>query len=681
MASDPHHRTPDDAAASKKASTGGTDGDASAPEALLANVGHELRTPMNSILGFADLLMEMDLTGEQLAYVKLLRQSGSQLLAMINNLLDYSKAAASRIEIDAIAFDLRVLVEDVAYALAIQAEQKGLELACHVDAGVPVYVVADPQYLRQILNNLAGNAIKFTAAGEVVIEVQMISGPGTAGNDDRHAVLEVTVTDTGMGIAPDRHELIFERFVQADPTIARQFGGTGLGLTITKQLVELMGGTIRVESDPGKGSRFRFSLPVGLSAEIAPPPRTARRDITGLRILVADANATYRRILMKMLMNFGCSPMAVSSGATALEMLERRSGGDRPIQLLIMDLTLPDMDGFSLVKAVGERTVLHSLRMIVLTSMTQRRQAQRLAALGCHGYLTKPVREGVLYDVIREVVSDGAARGAAAPLVTRHSIAERKFKGIRILLAEDNHINAQMTRKVLTNSGYSVVIVPDGEKAVRATARENYALVLMDMKMPCMDGQTATRQIRAREAESGGKRLPIIGLTGSTLRSDTEACLTAGMNAVAAKPIHPRDLLEMVDRVLSQPAHGPAEPPAADPPEPPPIDIDEALERALGDQEFLRELIDVFIQSLGDQLRALQEARTVGRTDLIEETAHKLKGSAGNLCAGAVKEIARQLERAAQAENDAEVHRLLAALFREAERLKAFVSRGEWIKA
>lgn len=612
------------------------------PETLLANVGHELRTPMNSILGFADLLMDMDLTEEQLTYVKLLRQSGSQLLSIINNILDDSKAAASKIEIDAISFDLRVLVEDVAYALAIQAEQKGIELVCHVDADVPAHVVADPQYLRQILNNLAGNAIKFTSEGEVVIEVTMAAGAGAP----EHALLLVSVTDTGMGIAADRQDLIFERFVQADSTIARQFGGTGLGLTITKQLVELMGGDIRVESTPGAGSRFWFTLPVRLANQTGKALPPVRPDITGLRILVADANATYRRILMKMLTNFGCSPVAVSSGLVALEVLDRRRNGDRPFDLLIMDLTLPDMDGVSLMEAIRTRSMLKDLRLIVLTSMSQRRQARQLAALGCRGYLTKPVREAVLCDVIRAVMGNGAAPDTAArTLVTRHSVAERKFKGIRILLVEDNHINAQMIRKVLTNSGYSVVIASDGEKAVRAIERERYDLALMDVQMPRMDGLTATRRIRAAETEMDRGRLPIIGLTASSLNSDRDACLAAGMEAVAVKPVHPKDLIALVDAVLQRQG----EATAGDAPETPPIDVAQALERAMGDRAFVEELVGVFEGSVGDQVQALDAALSAGRWDTTMEIAHKLKGSSGNLCAEGIHQAARKLETAATA--------------------------------
>lgn len=647
------------------------------PETLLADVGHELRTPMNSILGFADLLMDMDLTEEQLTYVKLLRQSGSQLLSMVNNILDYSKAAASRIEIDAIGFDLRVLVEDVAYTLAIPAEQKGIELACHVAADVPSQVVADPQYLRQILNNLAGNAIKFTSAGEVVIEVKIPAGAGEAGQAADHTVLEVSVSDTGMGIAPDRHALIFERFAQADPTISRQFGGTGLGLTISKQLVQLMGGDIHVDSVPGKGSRFWFSLPVGILPEAEETTPLDRRDITGVRILVADANATYRRILMKMLMNFGCSPMAVGSGAAALDAMERRRASGRAFDLLILDLTLPDMDGVSLMEAINARSTLTDLRRIVLTSMTQRRQARQLAALGCHGYLTRPVRETVLCDVIREVMSRRGASKAAAPLVTRHSVAERKFKGIRVLLAEDNHISARLFRKVLTNSGYSVVTVYDGEKAVRAIERETFDLVLMDVQMPRLDGLTATRQIRAMAGGSG--RLPIVGLTASSRKSDCEVCLAAGMDAVAAKPIHPRDLIEMVGEIVSRKSGALSVCTAPPVTAHPPVHVDQALERALGDRSFLRELMDVFVGSVDDQVLALDVALSAGRWDTAMEIAHKLKGASGNLCAAAIYELARQMEDAAHEGRNADAWRLLDALKQEAARLTAFVAGDEWI--
>ncbi len=677
----------------KPASPGKTDPSAASPsegsiagipDTLLANVGHELRTPMNSILGFADLLMEMDLSEEQLTYVKLLRQSGGQLLSMINNILDYSKAAASRIRIDPIPFDLRVLVEDVAYTLAIQAEPKGVELACHVDSGVPAQVVGDPQYLRQILNNLAGNAIKFTSDGEVVIEVSM-AGPMCQEADGAcRAVLNISVSDTGIGIAPDRQALVFERFAQADPTIARQFGGTGLGLTITKQLVELMGGEIRVDSTPGKGSRFWFTLPVGICQLPESVRPTYQPDITGLRILVADANATYRRILMKMLMNFGCSPVAVGSGRMALEALAHRRFGERPFDLIIMDLTLPDMDGVSLMETINGRTALKDLHRIVLTAMTQRRQAQQLAGLGCRGYLTKPVRESVLQEVIHEVMSSGTADDAPRPLVTRHSVAERKFKGVRVLLAEDNHINAQVTRKVLANSGYSVISTPDGEKAVRAVEREDYDLVLMDVQMPRMDGLTATRQIRSVEAADGRKRLPIVGLTASNLQSDCDACISAGMDAVAFKPIHPKHLTDLIEGLLEGRGAAPASclPVASPPPAavPPPIDSVRALERTLGDEQFLQELVDVFGSSVSDQVCSVEAALSAGHLDTVAEIAHKLKGAAGNLCAEGIHALARRLEDAAARGHDAEAWRLLVQLKEEGDRFKAFVADTGWMQ-
>ena len=649
----------------------------------LANVGHELRTPMNSILGFAELLADMDLTEEQLAYVKLLRQSGGELLVLINNILDYSKAAANRLKVDPIEVDLRVLVEDVAYTLAIQAEQKGIELACHVDGAIPRNVAVDPQYLRQILNNLAGNAIKFTPKGEVVIEVRLGLAAEEADSSGDEMWLNFSISDTGIGIPADRLESIFERFTQADDRIQRRFGGTGLGLTISRQLVDLMGGDIQVESDPGHGSTFRFSIPVkpGTRKPEVEKIKDAY-DITGKHILVADANTTYRRILLKMLITFGCHPVAVADGKAALEALQNPAA-HTVFDAVIMDLTLPDLSGPALVKAIQADESIKDTRIIVLTSMTRRRQAKEMADLGCHGYLTKPVRQSVLHDVIGEVLSGAGKPEAARPLITRHSVAENQYKGIRVLLAEDNEVSAQMARRLLKNDGYSVVVVSDGTKALRSYQREEFDLIIMDVQMPEMDGFEATREIRRLEADANANDrrkgpIPIVGLTASARKADWDRCLTAGMDACATKPIHPRDLLELVEGLLQKridSKRSDQEPDGVAAP----IDAGQALEQAIGDRVFLNELVNVFIASVETQIQEMEAALDAGHLDIVVDTAHRICGAAGNLFAGEIYDVVCRLEDMAKAGSFKDVKRMLAELVKAIGRLRDYTADGRWM--
>ncbi|MCP3954487.1 MAG: response regulator, partial [Desulfobacterales bacterium] len=364
---------------------------------FLANMSHELRTPLSAVIGFAELLMDMELREEPYACVKLLKQSGDGLLLLINNILDFSKIESKQICLDSIGFDLRVLVEDVASLLAIQAEQKGLEMACLVDKGLPAQVMGDPQYIRQVLVNLVGNAIKFTQSGEVFIEVKCLPDE-KSGNSDKTVLLEFSVTDTGIGIPPEKQKQIFGRFSQAEASTTRRFGGTGLGLTISRELVAVMGGRLRVDSRPEKGSRFWFRMALESGLESAPEPVRIGLpiELAGTRVLVADRNATYRKILQDMLVEMGCQVTVVPDGTRALETLTRAVARKAGFDLLILELTLAGLDGYELARAVHNDPRLQTVQRIVLTSMTRGRQARRMGEVGCRGYLTKPVRKAVL---------------------------------------------------------------------------------------------------------------------------------------------------------------------------------------------------------------------------------------------------------------------------------------------
>ena len=650
---------------------------------FLANMSHELRTPLNAVIGFAELLMDMDLEEEPYACVKLLKQSGDGLLLLINNILDFSKIESECIRLDKIEFDLRVLVEDVASLLAIQAEQKGLEMACLLDNDVPSQVMGDPQYIRQVLVNLTGNAIKFTRRGEVFIEVKR------AGREDENrpgepVLLEFSVTDTGIGIPFEKQGGIFKRFSQAEASTRRHFGGTGLGLTISKELVEAMGGRLSVESTPDKGSRFWFRLAMSLGKEKRrDPSRAALPDgIAGIRVLVADGNSTYRKIMQNMLTGIGCRVTVVPDGVSAFETLTRAANGKDGFDLLIMALTLGGMDGFELARAMSRDQRLKAVQRIVLTSMTRGRQASRMRKLGCRGYLTKPVRKAVLQEVIAEVISGGNDDCTAATLVTKHSVAEKKFRNIHILIADDYEINRWLVGRFLKNDGYSIHMVDNGEKAVKAFRRGRFDLILMDMQMPGAGGITAVKKIR--EIEILGKKvvrrrpIPIVAMTADTSTSAREQCLSSGMTAFISKPLRLKKLRALIEAQLSGTT-------ASDDGLPVnssghhtklntfPIDLEKALETTMGDRAFLKELLTMFINATTEQVRDIKDSTAEGHTDTTERHAHKIKGAAANLDIEEIRETACHLEQAARRQDIPGIERLVENLEGQLEALNGFV--------
>lgn len=655
---------------------------------FLANMSHELRTPLSAVLGFAELLMDMDLGEEPYACVKLLKQSGDGLLLLINNILDYSKIESEKIRLDRIGFDLRVLVEDVASLLAIQAEQKGLEMACLIDQAVPAQVIGDPQYIRQVLVNLVGNAIKFTQHGEVFVEVKRREREQNSPVDDSVS-LEFSVSDTGIGIAPEHQARIFARFSQAEASTTRRFGGTGLGLTISRELVAVMGGQLNVESRPDQGSRFWFQL--DLDPGQAPAPQALRTELTvdlaDTRVLVADGNATYRKILQDMLVEMGCLVTVVPDGTTALETLNRAEDEKVGFNLLIMELTLSGMDGYELAQAVHQSPHLQSVARIVLTSVTRGRQARRMRKLGCRGYLTKPVRKAVLQEVIAEVLMGGHEDSSDPVLVTKHSVAEKKFRNIHILVAEDYEMNRRLVESHLKNDGFSVHLVDDGHKAVKAFRRGRFDLILMDMQMPGMDGVTAVKKIREIEILDkeviGGRTTPIVAMTADTSQEARKRCLTAGMDAFVTKPLRLAKLRARIEALLPESVNETEKQPDLEVNSRPggnsnaagtaPINLERALHTAMGDSDFLKELLDMFTDATTRQLVEIKSSTAAGQTDTAEKFAHKIKGAAANLDMEGIRATAIDLEQAARQQNVSEIEQKTASLEIQLKDLNEFV--------
>ena len=516
---------------------------------FLANMSHEVRTPMNGILGMTELILDTDLSPEQRENIHIVRTSAEALLTVINDVLDFSKIEAGRLELDETAFNLRDFIDEVMRSFALQAHQKGLELACDVKLNVPTVCEGDPTRLRQILNNLIGNALKFTERGEVVLEVDAPEPPA-----EGRVELHFVVRDTGIGIAPEKQELIFDPFCQADSSTTRKYGGTGLGLTVSGRLVHMMGGEISVRSEPGKGSDFHFTAKVGLASATAVPDNTDAVQLTGKRALVVDDNATNRRILDDILKGWGLEVVTVDGAREALAALDEYRRLGCPFELMITDGQMPETDGFQLAEKVKENPNFASLLIIMLTSSGQRGDVQRCRETDISAYLTKPVRQSELREAIYAAFGRRMAGLLGPAVVTKHVLREaRAAASRRILLAEDNHVNQILAVRLLERRGHRVVVAQNGREAVQFLEKDHFDLVLMDVQMPEMDGFEATAEIRRKE-EKTGRRTRILAMTARAMKGDEERCLASGMDGYIAKPIHAEELYRLLEQTITDAA-------------------------------------------------------------------------------------------------------------------------------
>ena len=623
---------------------------------FLAQMSHEIRTPMNAIIGMADLLWETLLSAEQRQYVRIFRRAGISLLNLLNEILDLSKIESGRLELEEIDFDLRDLLDNVCELLAIRAHEKGLELACRVMPNVPTNLSGDANRLRQVLTNLVGNAIKFTASGEVVLRVEREAGSSQTG------FLQFTVTDTGIGIPEEKLARVFESFTQVDASTTRQYGGSGLGLAIAKYLVELMGGRIWVESKVGAGSTFHFIAPFGAGRELATQAGLKPLDLKGLRTLIVDDNSTNRLILAETLAAWGAFLTTAENGAQALTELVRASQAGEPYGLLLLDCRMPGMDGFQLAEHIQSHPSLAAMTVLMLTSEDRAGDMARGRTVGINAYLVKPIQRAELSKAIQSAMSKTPA------VAEMQSIQEDSYRiadqlPLRLLLADDSEDNVFLIQSYLRHSGYSVDVAENGEEAVREFQFGQYDLVLMDLQMPVMEGYDATRRIREWERERQAKATPILALSAYALQSEIDKSRDAGCTAYLTKPIRRKTLLEAIEKYCDATRTGHQVKPS------------ERTQPAF--DERLRSIVPAYLEGRRRDILSVLAALDRDDYEQIRTIGHKMRGSGTGYGFPEITAIGQRVELAAKSRDEKKTREHLTELSAHLDVLELAVQRSQ----
>ena len=640
---------------------------------FLANMSHEIRTPMNAIMGMAHLAMKTDLTAKQYDYLQKVDISAKSLLGIINDILDFSKIEAGKLDLEAVDFQLEDTLDNISTLVGIKTQEKGLELLFKTDPSVPTALVGDPLRLGQILINLSNNALKFTDSGEIVVSTELIQ------KDDTRVTLKFSVQDTGIGMTAEQAAKLFQPFMQADSSTTRKYGGTGLGLTISKRLAEMMGGKIWVESEQGRGSTFSFTANFGLGKEKAKKRYKPASELRGMNVLVVDDNATSRDILQEMLESFTFEVTVAASGPEGITELEN-ANENKPFELVIMDWQMPGMDGIEASKRIKSHKSLSKIPAIVMVTAYGREEVmQQAEQVGLEGFLLKPVNPSMLFDAIMQAF--GEALPETSRVVQRHEQEAEALKHIRgacVLLVEDNEINQQVAKEILEGAGLNVALATNGQEAVNAVKETNYEAVLMDVQMPVMDGYTATRKIREWEAEVRSQKsedrkesadlrpqssaLPIIAMTAHAMAGDEDKSLQAGMNGHVTKPIDPDQLFATLQkwikpsekRATAQKSVVSVEPSEEDkvvsivtelPESLPGFDLADGLKRLQGNKTLYRKLLLNFATDYNEAANEIRESLDANDFERSHSLVHNLKGLAGNLSATELQAAAVNMEK------------------------------------